>query len=50
MDDSVLARHERDIVKLKIEIKFLLKRVMEKNAEITKLKEFNRQILGREQQ
>lgn len=46
MNENVIARHERDILALKIEIKFLLKQVNHKNAEIEELKEFNRQIKG----
>ena len=47
MEDSTYNRHERDIMKLKIEIKQLNLKINKKNTEIEELREFNRQILGR---
>lgn len=50
MEYSVLARHERDILILTIETRKLEKILKNKRAEIERLKTYNRQILGREQQ
>jgi len=48
MKDETYILHQRDILKLKIEIKNLLHQINCKNAEIEQLKEWNRQIIGRE--
>lgn len=45
--DNTLQMHQRDILALKIEIKQLNLKINKKNTEITELREFNRQILGR---
>jgi len=47
MDINIISRHERDILKLKIEIKQLNLKINKKNTEIEELKMFNRQIKGR---
>ena len=44
MEDSTLARHLRDITKLKIEIKQLNLKINKKNTEIIQLKEYCNQI------
>ena len=46
MDINIINRHERDILKLKIEIKQLNLKINKKNAEIEELREWNRQIKG----
>ena len=45
IDEMTYARHKRDILALKIEIKQLNLKINKKNTEIERLKEWNKQIM-----
>jgi len=47
MKDWCLGLHEMDILVLKLKIKSLQKQIDKDNAEIEKLRKYNREILGR---